>query len=880
MPIWPHCRSDDNVLLFVIFLPKFWGIYSIDQQRKKMFNPNYPAQMPMFPPHLPNPAFPQTAMRQATVAIFLDAENIHSDHLEFITDKAQQYGRIGIRRAYADWSNFLVRHYAGRLTKFGFTAIHHFATQAGKNSSDMMLSVDAMHEMYQPNRPDVVVLATSDSDFTTLAVRLREFGVFVVGIGNGNSAQFLTEACDVFYCIPNTENGVVYSSSPPPKPKPKQALSRRQEPPVPPQAGQEDPNKNTKLIKVLNDLFGNDMVTTSHKIPIAEVGSALVARDIRPNDLGFANLTALIASLNEFEIVKSQNGNSLLTKCTPYKGGATAPTPKPTPTTPPVATPTPVATQNPTPTPKPAPKPAPSPEPILGRKNPPKPLLTGQTDPNQHEKLLATLNALFDNKPNNHQINMAEIGSKLKEADIIPNELGFATYGMMMDCLNDFDVEIAGTVASLRRCVLPTPKPAPTSAKTHLPLDVAFNNAVALAITEHQDENGWAKVGKVAVGILSQMSISSIQYGYVTLSDAIKASDIFELYANTTAGKADDYVRDTRTTPDNAKHKPPVALALTIKTPNTVPNDEPVTKVAITPSDTKPANTQTAEKPTESANKASVAPTPTPKSSPTPTQSQVQKVELTADKIAELRQVLVSVMQDRQDGEVWFNVANLGSEFRKKGYDPKTFGCKTLGVLINKMGIYETKLVDTTTFIKDPDYVPVPKVEKSANAESANQESTKVTTINDSPKVVINRVAGEAVALIDEVIEAIDEVIAISTVCKNNTPAPADDVYNDVTDDDRNENKPSDDKNDESDDNESNEFSLSDLLALINQAIVTHQNADGYTKVGDIGKYVRKEIGLGAMSFGYDDFGKMLELLPQYEVVRIGRFVMVKVKGE
>lgn len=802
------------------------------------------------------PIFPQMPVRQPVAAIFLDAENIHARHLEYIVDKARQYGLPLNCRAYADWSNPRLKSYAGKLTKYGFVAIHHFATQMGKNSSDMMLSVDAMKMMYQPDRPDVVVLATSDSDFTSLAVQLRALGVMVVGVGNINASGLLKDACDAFHRIPDSESNSPPQSKPVPPPKP------RTTPPKPLQEGQTDPNTNPKLIKALNEVLDSDMALDDGRVALNYVGTALLKAGVNAENLGFANASALIHSLNEFEIRQSNAGKPYMIRCLPFKNETTPKTP--TTTTPTAQADTPDNTSDD------------NTNDIAPRKTPTKPLMVGQTDPNQHEKLLATLNALFDNKPNNRQINMAEIGSKLKEVGISPNDFGFATYATMLDCLNDFEVEVVGTVASLRRCVLPPPKPAPISTRSPQPLDVAFNNAVALAISEHQDENGWAKVGKVSGAILSQASISAIQYGYNTLSDAIKASDIFELRPYEVGGVKSDYVRDTRTTPDDVKHKLPVALTLL------------TTKA---PAKTKP--NQAANKPT---NKPSATPTPTPDSA--------QKSELTTDKVTELRQVLVSIMQEKQDGEVWFNVAHLGADFRKKGYDPKTFGCKTLGVLINKMGVYETKLVDTTTFIKDPDYVPVPKAEKSASTELASQPTQKTTTLatdNDLPKVVVHQTADEVVVLIDEAIELIDEVVSFTQIDKANAPIglatdlatdkvsqsdaqPADDPAHTNADDNakqnntnnaqNNENKHSDDKN------QSDEFSLSDLLALMNQAIATHQNADGYAKVGDIGKYVRKEIGLGATSFGYDDFGKMLELLPQYEVVRIGRFVMIKVKGE
>lgn len=62
----------------------------------------------------------------------------------------------------------------------------------------------------------------------------------------------------------------------------------------------------------------------------------------------------------------------------------------------------------------------------------------------------------------------------------------------------------------------------------------------------------------------------------------------------------------------------------------------------------------------------------------------------------------------------------------------------------------------------------------------------------------------------------------------------------------------------------------------IDESIVHYANDLGYAKVGDIGKYVRQAIGLGSQSFGFANFGELLLQVGGYEVVRQGRFVMVK----
>lgn len=831
------------------------------------------------------PIFPQMPVRQPVAAIFLDAENIHARHLEYIVDKARQYGLPLNCRAYADWSNPRLKSYAGKLTKYGFVAIHHFATQMGKNSSDMMLSVDAMKMMYQPDRPDVVVLATSDSDFTSLVVQLRALGVMVVGVGNINASGLLKDACDAFHRIPDSDG----DSSPPPKPKP--APQARTTPPTPLRAGQTDPNTNPKLIKALNEVLDSDMALDDGRVALNYVGTALLKAGVNAENLGFANASALIHSLNEFEIRQSNAGKPYMIRCLPFKN-ETAPK---TPTTTPPTAPTPAEVRPPV------------------HAEPAKRLLAGQKDPNNHKKLIETLHNVFNAKSNKDKIAVAEIGSRLKAENILPSDLGFGGYAEMLNWLDDFEVSADGKANYLARITSPAPTPAPASINAPQALDLAFKNAVAFAIANQQDEHGWAKVGKVSVAILNEAGISAIQYGYNTLSDAIKACDIFELYAHEIGGVKSDYVRDTRTTPDEMDGKIPVALEQSVKPKTTNP----------TPAVDDGNNNQTENKPdNKSDNKTENKPNNQPAE-----KSANAEPTLDAGTVTKLRQVILEVMQETYAGDVWFPMANFGSDFRKKGYNPKDYGAKTLGILMAKLGGYETKMVDTTSFVKDPNFVPKSaqsvetiktdnaKPKQNTKTDNAGNQTTKlaeksaekaqaleVSNLSQSfENIETDKLPSQVVQLVADATDKTCEVIATIEMLENGANKMTDNAQSleiietkitetesvetqileiNITETETSEVLAIDDELTDDSNDDSGEFGVADLLILINQAITLYQDDDGYTKVGDIGKYVRKEIGLGATSFGYDDFGKMLELLPQYEVVRIGRSVMVKVKGE
>lgn len=141
------------------------------------------------------------------VALFIDYENIVrsvNEHIgapinwRLIYDAAQTYGRIIVRRAYADWSNYT---YAQQdLLALGFDLVH-VASYHGKNAADIRLVIDAVDLAARGETPFThAIIASGDSDFTDLAHYLRLRGKTVVGIGvRATSALLLISACDTFH---------------------------------------------------------------------------------------------------------------------------------------------------------------------------------------------------------------------------------------------------------------------------------------------------------------------------------------------------------------------------------------------------------------------------------------------------------------------------------------------------------------------------------------------------------------------------------------------------------------------------------------------------------------------------------------------------------
>ena len=86
------------------------------------------------------------------------------------------------KRIYGDWTDNEKRSWKNVLLDWSVNPIQQYSYTTGKNATDSAMIIDAMDILYSGN-VDGFCLVSSDSDFTKLAQRLRESGMFVMGIG-------------------------------------------------------------------------------------------------------------------------------------------------------------------------------------------------------------------------------------------------------------------------------------------------------------------------------------------------------------------------------------------------------------------------------------------------------------------------------------------------------------------------------------------------------------------------------------------------------------------------------------------------------------------------------------------------------------------------
>ena len=134
------------------------------------------------------------------LAMLIDAENISHKHLKCIMEEIALYGSPTIKRIYGDWTQDSMDRWKAPLLENAITPIQQYSYTSGKNSSDSALIIDAMDVLYTA-RTDGFVIVSSDSDFTRLAIRLREAGQRVIGVGEKKTPNAFIAACDKFIYI-------------------------------------------------------------------------------------------------------------------------------------------------------------------------------------------------------------------------------------------------------------------------------------------------------------------------------------------------------------------------------------------------------------------------------------------------------------------------------------------------------------------------------------------------------------------------------------------------------------------------------------------------------------------------------------------------------
>ena len=135
--------------------------------------------------------------KEMRYAVLIDADNVAAKYTKYILDEVSNYGVVTYKRVYGDWTRPNLAGWKNMALDNAITPIQQYSYTTGKNATDSAMIIDAMDILYS-NNVDGFCIVSSDSDFTRLAIRLRESGIHVIGMGERKTPKPFSTGCNAF----------------------------------------------------------------------------------------------------------------------------------------------------------------------------------------------------------------------------------------------------------------------------------------------------------------------------------------------------------------------------------------------------------------------------------------------------------------------------------------------------------------------------------------------------------------------------------------------------------------------------------------------------------------------------------------------------------
>jgi len=231
------------------------------------------------------------------IAVLIDADNVSSKYIKFIMDEILSYGTPTYKRIYGDWTKPQVGSWKNLLLNYSITPIQQYSYTSGKNSTDAALIIDAMDILYS-KKVDGFCIVSSDSDFTRLAARLREAGMYIIGMGEKKTPEPFIAACEIFKYLDILAKAPTEEVK-----KESDAKSKMKKEGI--------TNKSTLINQI--KVIIRDNSDEDGWINLGEAGSRLVKKhpDFDTRIYGYTKLSQLIISLKQFDVEKRTNTTNL-----------------------------------------------------------------------------------------------------------------------------------------------------------------------------------------------------------------------------------------------------------------------------------------------------------------------------------------------------------------------------------------------------------------------------------------------------------------------------------------------------------------------------------------------------------------------------------------
>ncbi len=252
-------------------------------------------------------------INDTTIALLIDGDNAAPKRLAAILEEVSKQGTITIRRIYGDWTTSGMTGWKDLLNANAIQPVQQFAYTKGKNSTDSALIIDAM-DILHGELVDAFCIVSSDSDYTRLATRLRESGLFVMGVGEKKTPDAFVKACERFIYVENLEvqeQGAEAGAGTGAGAKGRGKGSNGQ-------AGAQRTklSQNTDLMRKLRKAYtiasGEEDAAS-----LSKIGQALRRLDpgFDPRSYGHTSLSSLVNALkDQLEITREEKGNTVMVR--------------------------------------------------------------------------------------------------------------------------------------------------------------------------------------------------------------------------------------------------------------------------------------------------------------------------------------------------------------------------------------------------------------------------------------------------------------------------------------------------------------------------------------------------------------------------------------
>lgn len=144
-------------------------------------------------------------MEDMKFALLIDSDNISANYIKIILEELSKYGTVTYKRIYGDWTRSTSNKWKDVLLANSINPVQQYSYTSGKNATDSAMIIDAMDILYSGHVTGFC-LASSDSDFTRLAMRLRESGMYVIGMGERKTPEPFRSACEKFVLLDLVSN--------------------------------------------------------------------------------------------------------------------------------------------------------------------------------------------------------------------------------------------------------------------------------------------------------------------------------------------------------------------------------------------------------------------------------------------------------------------------------------------------------------------------------------------------------------------------------------------------------------------------------------------------------------------------------------------------